>query len=152
MPKNAAHDRIKIAESLHLGVAREIDEIGSDLAEIIGRRALTPALRSQLRALLAKNTALSVRMREEILQLRGMEQSTIAQVKKVREITPLTKKEREILQLLNQALTSKEIAQSQFLSQTTVKTHLAAIYRKLGVTNKTAALDVARSAGLLALK
>ena len=129
MPKSAAHDRIKIAESLHLGVAREIDEIGSDLAEIIGRRALTPALRSQLRALLAKNTALSVRMREEILQLRGMEQSTIAQVKKVREI-----------------------AQSQFLSQTTVKTHLAAIYRKLGVTNKTAALDVARSAGLLALK
>ena len=144
--------RLEIAEALHSGVAVEIEEIGNNLAELIGRRTLTPALRNQLRALLAKNTALSVRMREEILQLRGLDQQKVAQLKKARELTPLTKKESEILHQLNKALTSKEIAAAQFLSQATVKSHLAAIYRKLGVTNKTAALDAARNAGLLSLK
>jgi len=141
--------RIEIAESLHSGVAHEIDEIGSDLAELIGRRALTPSIRTQLRTLLAKNNDLAIHLREQILLLRGLEGRDIAKIKQVRGITPLTKKESEILQLLNKALTSKEIAASQFLSQATVKTHLASIYRKLGVTNKTAALDFARSAGLL---
>ena len=148
MPKNSAAKRIEIAESLHAGIAQEIDEIGSDLAELIGRRALTPALRGKLRELLAKNTSLSIHLREEILQLRGLDKSAIAAVKKIREISPLTKKEMEILHLLNKALTSKEIAAREFLSQATVKTHLAAIYRKLGATNKTAALETARSAGL----
>lgn len=151
-PKVEHRARLEIAEALHSGVAVEIEEIGNNLAELIGRRTLTPALRNQLRALLAKNTALSVRMREEILQLRGLDQQKVAQLKKARELTPLTKKESEILHQLNKALTSKEIAAAQFLSQATVKSHLAAIYRKLGVTNKTAALDAARNAGLLSLK
>ena len=152
MHKDEPRARLKIAEALHSGVAAEIDEIGNDLAELIGRRTLSPALRGHLRALLAKNTALSVHLREEILQLRGLDQQKVAQLKKVRELTPLTKKESEILHQLSKALTSKEIAAAQFLSQATVKSHLAAIYRKLGVTNKTAALDAARNAGLLNLK
>lgn len=148
-PNSSASVRVEIAESLHTGVAHEIDEIGADLAELIGRRALTPSVRTQLRSLLAKNNSLSLHLREEILHLRGLDQTAIARLKHIREIVPLTKKENEILQLLNQALTSKQIAASQFLSQATVKTHLASIYRKLGVTNKTAALESARNAGLI---
>jgi len=152
LPKNSLQQRLEIAQSLHAGIAQEIDEIGSDLAELIGRRALSPLLRTKLRALLAKNNSLAIHLREEILQLRGMEEEERAKVKRVRQLTPLTKKESEILHLLDKAHTSREIAALEFISQATVKTHLASIYRKLSATNKTAALETARSAGLLTFK
>ena len=42
-----------------------------------------------------------------------------------------------------------EIAQSLFITENTVKTHLLSLYRKLGVDKRSAALRTARSIGLL---
>jgi DNA-binding NarL/FixJ family response regulator len=51
----------------------------------------------------------------------------------------LTRREREILMLLMDGSTTRQISKQLFLSEGTVKTHLTALYRKLGVTNRTEA-------------
>ncbi len=48
----------------------------------------------------------------------------------------LTKKEGEIVNLIIQSYSNKQIAQKLSISENTVKTHLAHIFSKLGVTNR----------------
>ena len=62
----------------------------------------------------------------------------------------LTPAEMRVLQYLPTNLRHHEIASRLFLSRNTVKTHASSIYRKLGVTSRTEAVDTARSVGLLA--
>jgi LuxR family maltose regulon positive regulatory protein len=62
---------------------------------------------------------------------------------------PLTERELAILGLLPTALTQRELAASLFVSSNTLKTHLRAIYRKLGAESRDDAVLRARSAGLL---
>ena len=52
---------------------------------------------------------------------------------------PLTAREREVLGLLAQGLTNKDIAQNLFVSVRTVEAHLRNVYGKLGVRSRTEA-------------
>lgn len=61
----------------------------------------------------------------------------------------LTRRELEVLQLVEKGCSNDAIAQQLFLSRTTVKSHLAHVYNKLGVQSRTAALSVARDRGML---
>lgn len=63
--------------------------------------------------------------------------------------TDLSPRELQLLQLLARGRSNKEIAADLFISQSTVKTHLIHIYNKLGVENRTAAIDRARSLRLI---
>src|SRR5437773_11261296 len=60
----------------------------------------------------------------------------------------LTARENDILALLAEGRANRDIAQVLFLSEKTVKAHLAAIFRKLGVTNRTQAAMVAVRMGV----
>ena len=60
----------------------------------------------------------------------------------------LTQRENDILALLSEGRSNREIAQHLYLSEKTVKAHLAAIFRKLGVTNRTQAAMVAVQMGV----
>jgi DNA-binding NarL/FixJ family response regulator len=60
----------------------------------------------------------------------------------------LTQRENDILGLLAEGRSNREIAQALYLSEKTVKAHLAAIFRKLGVTNRTQAAMAAVSMGV----
>jgi DNA-binding NarL/FixJ family response regulator len=60
----------------------------------------------------------------------------------------LTQRENDILALLAEGKSNREIAQSLYLSEKTVKAHLAAIFRKLGVTNRTQAAMAAVAMGV----
>lgn len=62
----------------------------------------------------------------------------------------LTGRERDVLNALDRGLSNREISEELFLSPTTIKTHLARLYGKLGVSSRTAALARAREEGLLA--
>ena len=53
---------------------------------------------------------------------------------------PLTRREREVARLLARGLRNGEIADALFVTDHTVKTHLAHIYSKLGVQTRTQAL------------
>ena len=56
----------------------------------------------------------------------------------------LSGREIELLKALQTGMSNREIAEALFISQATVKTHLIHIYAKLGVDNRTAAVDKAR--------
>lgn len=55
----------------------------------------------------------------------------------------LTAREAELLGLLAEGLTNKELGKRLFISEATVKTHLAHIYTKLGVDSRAAAVSIA---------
>jgi LuxR family transcriptional regulator, maltose regulon positive regulatory protein len=61
----------------------------------------------------------------------------------------LTNREIDVLALLAERLTDKEIAERLVLSPVTVKKHTQRIYRKLGVDNRRAAVAEARRLGLI---
>lgn len=61
----------------------------------------------------------------------------------------LSTRELEILALIADGLTNKEIGNRLYLTERTVKWHASSIYRKLGVENRTAALAKARTLKLL---
>jgi DNA-binding NarL/FixJ family response regulator len=63
----------------------------------------------------------------------------------------LTQREHDILALLSEGRSNRDIAQKLYLSEKTVKAHLAAIFRKLGVTNRTQAAMMAVQMGLGAM-
>ncbi|OBI22475.1 helix-turn-helix transcriptional regulator [Mycobacterium sp. E2327] len=61
----------------------------------------------------------------------------------------LTPKEFEVLRLLATRLSRREIGERLYVSLNTVKSHQRAVYRKLGVEHRSAAVSRARELGLL---
>jgi len=64
-------------------------------------------------------------------------------------LAPLTKREYDVLVLLRNRMTNKEIAEKLNLSTLTVKTHLENIYEKVGVKRRWDAVDKAIALGIL---
>jgi LuxR family maltose regulon positive regulatory protein len=64
-------------------------------------------------------------------------------------IEPLSERELEVLALLAEGLTNREIASRLYLALNTVKAHTGSIYGKLGVHSRTQAVAKARTLGLL---
>lgn len=54
---------------------------------------------------------------------------------------PLTPRQKAVLRLLIEGQSNREIAQSLFISEETVKSHLSVIYQALGVTSRTQAMS-----------
>ena len=65
------------------------------------------------------------------------------------DIPVLTDREREVLALLCEGLSAPQIAERLFLGTATIKTHLAHLYGKLGVSDRAAAVAVALRRGML---
>ena len=61
----------------------------------------------------------------------------------------LSERERDVLRLAKRGLPNPQIAQALYLSPGTVRNHLSAIYRKLGVHSRYEALTVAQERGLI---
>ena len=59
-------------------------------------------------------------------------------------LAKLTSREWDTLDLMRQGLSTAEIAERLFVSPVTVRTHVSAILRKLSVTNRQAAVEVAQ--------
>jgi len=64
-------------------------------------------------------------------------------------IEPLSQRELEVLQLVAQGLSNREISERLFLALITVKGHNRNIFRKLQVRRRTEAVARARELGLL---
>jgi ATP/maltotriose-dependent transcriptional regulator MalT len=61
----------------------------------------------------------------------------------------LSKREAEVLSLIAEGLTNKEIARRLILTENTVKTHVTSLFNKLGVDSRAQAVAVAAHDGLL---
>ena len=64
------------------------------------------------------------------------------------ELSSLTPRQCEVLRLLIEGKTNKLICRELELSESTVKTHLASIFRRLGATSRTQAVVAAARMGL----
>jgi DNA-binding CsgD family transcriptional regulator len=64
-------------------------------------------------------------------------------------VAALTDAERRVLRLLPTNMSLEDIAAQLYVSRNTVKTHVAAIYRKTGATKRVEAVEFARMTQLL---
>jgi DNA-binding NarL/FixJ family response regulator len=65
--------------------------------------------------------------------------------------TKLTKRQKQLILMLDQGLSNREIAEKLDISEHTVKVHLWRMYQRLGVNSRTQALHFARRHGLLGI-
>jgi DNA-binding NarL/FixJ family response regulator len=72
-----------------------------------------------------------------------------AQPQRPAELDRLTERELEILTLLAGGLSNAELAEQLFLSETTVKTHVSSVLRKLGLRDRVQAVVLAYQVGLV---
>jgi DNA-binding CsgD family transcriptional regulator len=61
----------------------------------------------------------------------------------------ITPRELEVLELIAQGLSNKEIAERVFVSENTVKTHLSRVFDKLGARRRTQAVQLGKQLRLI---
>jgi len=66
------------------------------------------------------------------------------------EALGITPRELEVLQLVAEGLSNKEMAERLFVSENTIKTHTSRVFDKLGASRRTQAVQFAKSQGLIA--
>lgn len=115
-------------------VAERILEKGADgfICKTVSSREIVTAIASVLQ-------------REQVLLLRS---SPIAAATKD-QATGLTQRQRDVLPLLTAGKTNKQIAQALQISPSTVRIHVSALLKSLGVSSRTAAATKAAADGLI---
>ena len=68
---------------------------------------------------------------------------------KKREDLGITRRELDILELIAQGMSNREIAEKLFVSENTVKTHSSRVFDKLGAKRRTQAVQLGKEFGLL---
>ena len=149
----------KLTEALALAEAgsfiRLFVDLGPQMADLLKR------LRKQKIAVnyIEKLLAAFRREGEQTVVLETLDQPIASANQPLREsipsqelVEPLTNRELDILDLLAQRLSNKEIAEKLFISPTTVKWHLQHIYGKLGVSKRREAVIKARKIGILRIR
>jgi len=66
-----------------------------------------------------------------------------------REDLGITRRELEILALISQGMSNREIAEKLFVSENTVKTHSSRVFDKLGAKRRTQAVQLGKEFGLI---
>ena len=88
--------------------------------------------------------AVDVALKGEIVAPRQLLEYLITN-EDVVDLNILSARQREILELVNDGLTNAQIAKKLFLTESTVKQHLRAAYKTLGVRNRTEAARIIRN-------
>jgi LuxR family transcriptional regulator, maltose regulon positive regulatory protein len=134
--------QVDLERALHLaapsGYLRLFFGLGPAMAQLLADHVPDPeqaAYTARLRAVLGTET--------------GDRPGLPAQGNQSALVEPLSERELEVLRLMAQGLTYQEAAEQLIVSLNTVRFHVKSIYGKLGVDNRTAALEKARSLDLL---
>jgi len=121
-------DAIKAGANGYLVKDCSIDEISSAIESVVtGETALSPHLAATVLA--------------EVRKFEGQKKSDRV----------ITKREEEVLQLIADGRSTPEVAEDLFISQKTVKNHLASIYQKLDARDRTQAVLQAVRMGIVSL-
>jgi len=87
--------------------------------------------------ILEGDTWLPTELKSKVAEIEGEDREIAAQV------ASLTPQQYRVLQYLHEGLLNKQIAYELHISEVTVKAHITAIFRKLGVYNRTQAVLIA---------
>src|SRR5277367_214595 len=68
---------------------------------------------------------------------------------KKRDDLGITRRELEVLELMAQGMSNREIAEKLYVSENTVKTHSSRVFDKLGAKRRTQAVQLGKESGLL---
>ena len=146
---NADSAVVLLHEAVDLGqpgqMIRPLADLGTGLVKLLNRLDLDQEglhyVGKILAALSDEYSALSANKDANANTRRSTNQQSL--------ITPLSNREQEILQLITDNLTNKEIAEKLFISPRTVKRHAESIYSKLGVHRRQEAIAKATGLGIL---
>ncbi len=94
--------------------------------------------------------ALSPGLASRILREFGRQASVVEEITNKTSRAMLSSREVQVLTLVAQGLTYKEVAAKLFLAERTIKYHMGEIVDRLHLQNRAEAIDYARRAGLLA--
>ena len=61
----------------------------------------------------------------------------------------LTKRQQEILELMDRGYSNKQLSTALYISENTIKVHVSAIFKALGVNSRTQCIQIARQKGLI---
>jgi two-component system, NarL family, response regulator LiaR len=89
------------------------------------------------------------RQRIEVKEVPGADGGPFVLNEKKREDLGLTRRELEILALIAQGMSNREIAGKLYVSENTVKTHSSRVFDKLGAKRRTQAVQLGKEFGLL---
>jgi DNA-binding NarL/FixJ family response regulator len=92
---------------------------------------------SAINQILEGDTWLPKELKNKVAEIEGEDREIAAQV------ASLTPQQCRVLQYLHEGLLNKQIAYELHISEATVKAHITAIFRKLGVYNRTQAVLIA---------
>lgn len=82
-----------------------------------------------------------------VVDVRGKEPGTIDDA--MLEELGISKREYEVLQLIAKGMTNKQVADVLFVSENTIKTHIANLFAKLDVNRRTQAVQRAKELNIL---
>lgn len=116
---------------------------GQALIEAGDRSAATDALRDALRKADALGAGLISRQATAIASRAGISLDD-GPGRRTTDATELTARERQVLDLLGQGLTNRQIGERLFISAKTASVHVSAILRKLGASSRTEAVFLAK--------
>jgi LuxR family maltose regulon positive regulatory protein len=116
--------------------------LGSGLVKLLQRLARHECTRNHIEQILAAFTAEAAASGRTILPPDRTAPSASM-------VEPLTSRELEVLELLAQRFSAKEIALRLIITERTVNRHIANIYQKLAVNKRREAVAAARALGML---
>jgi LuxR family maltose regulon positive regulatory protein len=138
------------------GYARIFLDLGQSLCELLARLAAQGTMPEPTDTAIARISGDYVRdLLDAFQQEIGRQRSHMAEAISMRSalaeapLDPLTERELEVLQLLAEGLTNKQIAGRLVVAPSTVKQHLKNIYGKLDVHSRTQAVARGRELALL---
>ena len=136
-----------VARSTHLaephGMVRRFLEAGPTVANVLHTLAGGPHD--------ASSTPMASQFFVEQLAVPSTAPSSVVRPKPSGQglVDPLTRRELQVLELLNVGQSYSEIGAKLFVSRNTIKSHASHIYTKLGVSGRAAAAEAARDFGLV---
>ena len=128
------------------GYIRTFADRGAPMAQLLHQAAVRGIMPDYTRKLLA---AFGGATKDRSARQRTEPSLSSSVVRPSSLVEPLSKRELEILQLIAQGLSNREIGERLFLALSTVKGHNRNIYGKLQVQRRTEAIARARELGLL---
>jgi two-component system response regulator DegU len=146
--KDVLPDTHIVMLTMHADQSVLADAIRAGASGYLVKDCSTDEIADAVKIAAAGQTALSPQLAATMLdEVRRMEEQERAQENRL-----ITKREEEVLQMIADGCSTTEVAEGLYISQKTVKNHLASIYSKLDARDRTQAVLKAVRLGLIDLR